>query len=75
MSKKLLIITLVVLVSSVAVAGDIFKTLDVDNSGSISQAEAVTLPSLADQLKALDTNKNGELNTEEFAKYEVKEAE
>ena len=75
MSKKLLIVALAVLASSVAVAGDTFKALDVDNNGSISQAEAVALPSLAEQWKALDADENGELNVEEFSKYEAKVSE
>ena len=74
MSKKLLIVALAVLASSVAVAGDAFKTLDIDNSSSINQAEAVALPSLAEQWEALDADGNGELNVEEFSKYETKEA-
>lgn len=72
MSKKLLIVALAVLASSVVIAGDAFTALDVDNSGTISQVEATALPSLADQWKALDTDENGELSAEEFSKYKVK---
>jgi hypothetical protein len=72
MSKKLLIVALAVLASSVVVAGDEFTTLDVDNSGSISQAEAAALPSLLEQWTVLDVDENGELNADEFAKYVIK---
>ena len=75
MSKKLLIVALAVLASSVVVAADAFTALDVDNSASISQAEAVALPSLTEQWKALDADGNGELSIEEFSKYEAKVSE
>ena len=71
MSKKLLLVALAVLVSSVVIASDAFTTLDVDNSGTISMAEAGALPSLADLWEALDSDGNGELSVEEFSKYEV----
>lgn len=74
MSKKLLIVALIMMASTAAFASDAFTALDVDKSGTISSEEAGALPSLADQLTALDIDKNGELSAEEFANYEASQA-
>ena len=74
MSKKLLIVALIMMASTAAFASDAFTALDTDKSGAISSEEAVALPSLAEQWKALDADKNGELSTEEFARYETAQA-
>ena len=77
MSKKLLIIALAALTYSVVAAADVFKTadafktIDADRSGSISTDEATVLPGLTEQWTALDTDANGELSVEEFAKFQV----
>lgn len=71
MSKKLLIAALAAMASSVAIADGAYSTLDADQSGSISEAEAAALPGLTEQWTALDTDTNGELSVEEFAKFET----
>ncbi len=71
MSKKLTVIAISALFATAAAAGDIFTTLDVDKSGSISMSEAKVVPSLTKQWKALDTDANNELSTEEFAKSKL----
>ena len=73
MSKKLLIVALAALASTAVVAGDAYSALDADKSGAISEAEAAALPGLTDQWKTLDDDANGELNVEEFAKFETSE--
>jgi len=54
--------------SSAAFAGTDFDTLDVDGSGTISQQEAAVDAALSAKFVELDTDQNGELSKEEFAK-------
>ena len=54
--------------SSAAFAATDFDTLDVDGSGAISQSEASVDAELLSLLSDLDTDGNGELSVEEFAK-------
>ena len=44
-----------------------FNAVDVDSNGAISMEEAAKYPELMQQFKDLDSNKDGELSTEEFA--------
>ncbi|UJX25600.1 calmodulin [Pseudoalteromonas sp. CF6-2] len=54
--------------SSAAFAATDFETLDVNDDGAISQSEASVDATLMSQFKELDTDGNGELSEEEFAK-------
>jgi len=54
--------------SSAAFAATDFETLDVNDDGAISQSEASVDATLMGQFKELDTDGNGELSEEEFAK-------
>ena len=54
--------------SSAAFAATDFDTLDVDGSGTISQAEASVDAKLMSMFSELDTDQNGELSKEEFSK-------
>ncbi|WP_062568445.1 calmodulin [Pseudoalteromonas arabiensis] len=54
--------------SSAAFAAADFETLDVNDDGAISQSEASVDATLMSQFKELDTDGNGELSEEEFAK-------
>ncbi len=73
MSKLLLTVALMALTSSIVIANEVYTALDADKSGTISQAEADALPSLSEKWKDLDADANGELSTEEFAKFETME--
>ncbi|MBB1456811.1 EF-hand domain-containing protein [Pseudoalteromonas sp. SG43-5] len=53
--------------SSAAFAATDFDTLDVDSSGTISQAEASVDAKLMSMFSELDTDQNGELSKEEFS--------
>lgn len=54
--------------SSAAFAGTDFDTLDIDGSGAISQSEASVDTELLSKFAELDTDQNGELSKEEYAK-------
>ena len=73
MLKKLAIVTLAALSSTVVIAGDAYSVLDADKSGAINEAEAAVLPGLTEQWKNLDIDANGELSVEEFARFETSE--
>ncbi|MBA6409204.1 MULTISPECIES: EF-hand domain-containing protein [unclassified Pseudoalteromonas] len=53
--------------SSAAFAATDFDTLDVDGSGTISQAEASVDSKLMSMFSELDTDQDGELSKEEFS--------
>ena len=65
-NKTLALVALVS--SSAAFAATDFETLDVNDDGAISQSEASVDATLMSQFKELDTDGNGELSEEEFAK-------
>ncbi|WP_062568444.1 MULTISPECIES: calmodulin [Pseudoalteromonas] len=65
-NKTLALVALVS--SSAAFAATDFETLDVNDDGVISQSEASVDATLMSQFKELDTDGNGELSEEEFAK-------
>jgi Ca2+-binding EF-hand superfamily protein len=55
--------------SSAVFANSDFDTLDVDGSGTISQAEASVDAELTALFAELDIDGNGELSKAEFAEY------
>lgn len=71
MSRLTSIALLTTLVLSIAVAGDTYSALDIDNNGSINQAEASALPGLTENWSALDKDGNGVLSVDEFAGFET----
>lgn len=73
MLKKLVIVTLAALSSTIVIAGDAYSALDADKNGAINEAEAAALPGLTEQWTTLDRNANGELSVEEFARFETSE--
>ena len=73
MIKSLFLVLVAAMFSTTVIAGDTYTALDVDNSGSISEAEAAALPGLTDQWTTLDADANGELTMEEFARFETSE--
>ncbi len=73
MNKKILTTLCGMLLSNVAVSGDVYTSLDADQNGVISQSEAAAMPELNDRWKDLDVDANGELTVEEFAQFEIVE--
>ncbi len=71
MSKKILIAAVTLAASGAVMAEGIYSALDTDKNGVISQSEAAAVPSLVKQWKKLDVDGNGELTSEEFAKFET----
>ncbi len=71
MFKKLVIVALAALTSTVVIAGDAYSVLDADKNGAINKSEAAVLPGLTDQWTTLDADANGELSVEEFARFET----
>lgn len=71
MSKKLLITSMILFgASQVALADEeIFKQLDVDQSGTISAEEAVAIEGLQETMAQYDANGDRELDAEEFAAF------
>ncbi|GAA65317.1 calmodulin-like protein [Pseudoalteromonas sp. BSi20311] len=70
MKKLQSTLVLMALASSSAVfASTDFETLDVDGSGTISQAEASVAAELMEQFAELDGDGNGELSKDEFSAY------
>lgn len=59
----------VMLVSIHAYAGSDFDKYDLDGNGVISNSEAQSNSSLAEQFKKLDADGNGELSKEEFSGF------
>ena len=59
--------------SSVAIAADqsLYRDLDINEDGAISQEEAAALPGLNGKWDELDVNSDGVLDAAEFAKLEV----
>ena len=71
MEQKLIFATLVTLASGAAFADDTFKQADADQSGTISKQEAAALPGLSETWETYDLNSDGELDTVEFARFEL----
>ena len=73
MFRKLTLAVLTLLVSSVAIAVDqgLYRDLDINEDGAISQDEAAALPGLSSKWDELDVNSDGMLDAAEFAKLEV----
>ncbi len=71
MTKKIFYATLATLflATGTVCAGDSFEALDVDKNGAISQIEAEAMPELTEQFAALDLNKDGQLDMDEFAPF------
>lgn len=72
MTKKMLIVAMIVSASTAFAANDAFTKLDTDHSGAISKAEAVEMPGLMENWATLDTDENNELSREEFGHYSMK---
>ena len=72
MFQKLTLTALALLISAVAVAADkdLYRDLDINEDGAISQEEAAALPGLKDNWVVLDVNADGMLDQAEFAKLE-----
>lgn len=78
MFQKLTLTALTLLVSGVAIAGDsstLYKNLDTNKDGAISQQEARALPGLNEKWVELDTNADDRLDPAEFAKMEFTNTE
>ena len=73
MYQKLTLAALTLLVSGAAIAGNLYRDLDANEDGAISQEEAAASPTVSDQWTTLDTNADGQLDQAEFAKMEVTE--
>ncbi len=73
MFQKLTLAVLALFVSSVAIATDqgLYRDLDLNEDGAISQEEAAALPGLNSKWDELDVNSDGVLDAAEFAKLEV----
>lgn len=72
MTPPALLASLGLLAATAAPAADAkpsFESLDKNGDGKISLAEASNDDALFVAFKGLDTNKDGELTREEFAKY------
>ncbi len=68
-TKKTLIGSFLVVASTASFASsDLFDSLDVDKSGSISSSEASVHSVLSEMFATLDENADGELSYDEFAK-------
>ncbi|GLR69094.1 calmodulin [Agaribacter marinus] len=68
-TKKTLIGSFLVVASAASFASsDLFDSLDVDKSGSISSSEASVHSVLSEMFATLDENADGELSYDEFAK-------
>lgn len=77
MLQKLTLTALTLLISGVAIAGDstLYKNLDTNKDGAISQQEAQALPGLNEKWAELDTNADDRLDPAEFAKMEFTDTE
>ena len=77
MFQKLTLTALTLLISGVAIAGDsaLYKNLDTNKDGAISQQEARALPGLNEKWVELDTNADDRLDPAEFAKMEFTDTE
>lgn len=72
MLQKLTLAALALLVSGGAAAGDgLYKNLDANQDGAISQDEAAAMPGLNEKWVELDVNADGTIDEAEFAKMEV----
>lgn len=76
MLQKLTLAALALTVSGVAVAADtgLYRNLDANQDGAISQEEAAAMPSLNDKWTKMDANADGKLDEAEFSKLEFLEA-
>lgn len=71
MNKKILTTVCALLISGLAVSGDVYTSLDTDQNGVISVSEAAAMPELSERWKEIDADANGELSAEEFAQFEI----
>ena len=73
MLQKLTLAALAILVSGGATAADesMYKNLDANQDGAISQEEAAAMPGLNEKWVELDVNADGTVDEAEFAKMEV----
>jgi Ca2+-binding EF-hand superfamily protein len=54
---------------------DMFKSLDQDQSGSISQQEAANQQTLSQDWAKYDSNQDGQINASEFSAFEMDQQE
>ena len=71
MLKTRYIAVAALLVSGSVAAAETYMGLDADKNGAISMEEATAMPSLADKWEELDVNVDGQLDSEEFARFET----
>ena len=73
MLKKITLPAIALLFCGASIAADksLYKDLDVNQDGAISQKEAAAMPKLTDKWRELDANADGKLDEAEFAKFEV----
>jgi len=74
MLQKLTLAALAILVSGGATAAadeSMYKNLDANQDGAISQEEAAAMPGLNEKWVELDVNADGTVDEAEFAKMEV----
>jgi hypothetical protein len=75
MKKQILSAAIITVICSAALAEDSvaipFNDLDSDSNNTLSTTEASTLPDIAEQWNALDSNSDGKLNRDEYSGYKA----
>lgn len=61
---------LLVTASATVVADELYKSLDANQDNMLSKEEVSIMPGVVKVWDQLDADKDGQLNAEEFAKYE-----
>ncbi len=69
--RKLAIVSVIALFSSLTFAGIPYEELDADKDGVISAEEAQADPKLAGRFKDLDKNQDDRLDAAEFAQFKM----
>ena len=63
--------TIALTVTGLTVAGSLFNAIDSDQNGTLTKDEALKMPLLIKQWKALDVDANEEITVEEFKKFKA----
>lgn len=74
MYHKPLFALLALIAAGTVQADEAFDKIDADHSGTISQQEAASLPTLNQQWMELDINRDGNIDAAEFARFEMEES-